>query len=370
MSANRTVYPYFVDTPPTASLVTPVLLNGALRATFSEDVHNVTTSNLIIRPAVGGSPLPTKLTSCKNASNTSVSCATGPVRTAVLKLTKGMVPGRLYDAIVDPSGLAAAAQITDAQGSLAPTQTQRFRASVSVVETNLSTTPAWATVVNSNAFGSSYVHEDLPKASQSFDFTGTQVTWDTVTGPTQGLASVFIDGVSKGTVDNSAAATHFKVARTFSGLPPGSHTITIVVVGQHGANGTGQEVSVDAFGAGGSTFGTPATRAQWRRVSDSKAAGGFLVVSHLKSSAMRFVFDGTGVTWYTVLGPNMGKAQIFVDGNLVRGVDLYNPTRVYNTGETVKGLASGFHTLRIVVTGTKDPASTDSMVAIDGYLVQ
>ncbi|TWD84693.1 carbohydrate binding protein with CBMX2 domain [Kribbella amoyensis] len=66
-------------------------------------------------------------------------------------------------------------------------------------------------------------------------------------------------------------------------------------------------------------------------------------------AAIDFAFQGTGVQWITALGPDQGEADVYVDGKLVRRVNLANDVRV--TGREVfssTGLRNGPHTLRIV----------------------
>ena len=65
--------------------------------------------------------------------------------------------------------------------------------------------------------------------------------------------------------------------------------------------------------------------------------------------AFTFAFRGTGAAWVTAMGPDQGAADVYVDGKLVRTVDLYAESRV--TGRTVfdvSGLKDGDHTLRVV----------------------
>src|SRR5207253_2984990 len=142
-------------------------------------------------------------------------------------------------------------------------------------------TYTWGRVSNANAYGGSYAHDDLTGAKASFAFSGSSVTWYTVKGPTEGEADVSMDGVAKGTVDNSAAKTSFKVARTYSGLSTGKHDLTIVVKGVHGAHGTGKSIAVDEFQAGATLSKDTAAIYSWSRVPDSKASDGFKARAHL-----------------------------------------------------------------------------------------
>ena len=66
-------------------------------------------------------------------------------------------------------------------------------------------------------------------------------------------------------------------------------------------------------------------------------------------AAMEFTFRGTGIEWITALGPDQGKAAVYVDGKLVKRVDLSNDARVTaREAFAVDGMKDQQHTLRIV----------------------
>ncbi|MFA9432535.1 Ig-like domain-containing protein [Egicoccus sp. AB-alg2] len=77
-------------------------------------------------------------------------------------------------------------------------------------------------------------------------FRGTGVTWYGTKGPNAGTATVFVDGVNRGTVDlyASSASTGATVWRSPT-LTDGLHTIRIVVDGKKRAAATGTVVHVD-----------------------------------------------------------------------------------------------------------------------------
>jgi len=80
-----------------------------------------------------------------------------------------------------------------------------------------------------------------------------------------------------------------------------------------------------------------------------------------------FAFNGTGVTYDATLGTNRGIAGVSIDGGAETPVDLYSSTNypgnvaVY----TSPALASGPHTLKIRVTGSKDANSVGAYVTVD-----
>ncbi len=105
----------------------------------------------------------------------------------------------------------------------------------------------------------------------------------------------------------------------------------------------------------------------WTQVRTSAASGGSYAVAGREGAAVRLSFDGTGVDWITVTGPNRGRAKVFVDGELVRAWDLFAPTRTFGVVRTIDGLDAGPHLLRIVVTGRHRPGAVGTLVAIDRF---
>jgi GH25 family lysozyme M1 (1,4-beta-N-acetylmuramidase) len=109
----------------------------------------------------------------------------------------------------------------------------------------------------------------------------------------------------------------------------------------------------------------PATA--WTQVQAPAASGASYAVAGREGAAARLAFDGTGIDWITVTGPNRGRARVFVDGDLVRAWDLWAPTRTFGVVRTIDGLGAGPHQLRIVVTGRHRHGATGTLVAIDRF---
>ena len=81
-------------------------------------------------------------------------------------------------------------------------------------------------------------------------------------------------------------------------------------------------------------------------------------------------FTGTGVTLRTVRGRSMGRAELWVDGVLVRTLDLSAPTSAYGVQRTVTGLADASHVVRLVVLGERGESGRGTAVAVDGWIVR
>ena len=105
----------------------------------------------------------------------------------------------------------------------------------------------WRGSISASASGGGYRVDAAQNATSHLAFTGTEVDWITATGPSDGMASVTIDGINKGTLDLYAPSVHPQVKEPYSGLASGAHTIVITVLGSHNASSTGTSVVVDAF---------------------------------------------------------------------------------------------------------------------------
>jgi hypothetical protein len=325
----------------------------------------VTSNNVALRTVDTAATVPASLTCWSQAGN-QADCATGKLVTAVIEPVDPLVPGESFAVVVNPAGVAP---LVDRSGNPATPVEQDFAPPIEVEENSPAVRYTWRNVPAPAAYGRSYVVQNATGATASYVFAGTSVTWYTMTGPAQGVASVWIDGRLRGIVNGYASSAVLRVPRTFHGLAPGDHTITVRVLGKKGSTaGTDTQVAVDAFQAGGHTVWTPPLVASWGRQHVGGASGGSVMVSDLTNSDATFDFFGTGVQWHTVSGPDQGRAQIYVDGALVKTVDGYGVATT-TVLRSITGLALGLHTLRIVVLGVARPAALRANVAIDAFTV-
>lgn len=351
-------------TPPVASLAPPTGVAQPVRVSFSEIVLGLQPSNVALHVADTGGDVPVTRT-CRSKDGRTVDCATGKVVRVTLQPVDPLIPGQTYAAVVNPAD--AAAPVVDRSGNVATPVEQQVAMPAGAEQGSAAVRYGWRTVSRSDTYGGSYAVEHLEGASASFTFTGTQVTWYTLAGPTQGKAIVSIDGRPRGTFDQYAPSVQTRVARSFRGLGPGSHTITVRALGRSAPGAIDTQIAIDAFRAGGKVTWTPELDASWRNTRVAGTSGGSVVVSDSARSSVELTFRGTGVGWQTVRGPAQGRAQIFVDGVLMKTVDNYAPATTAGVVRSITGLADGVHELRIVVLGESRPAATGMFVSIDRF---
>lgn len=107
---------------------------------------------------------------------------------------------------------------------------------------------------------------------------------------------------------------------------------------------------------------------EWTRVPSSKVSGGFVTVASASGDAVGMSFFGESVSWIGVVGPNMGRADVFIDGQFVERVDLYRSQQRAGVTLFESGpLQRGPHQVRLVATGDANQNSSGTYVAIDAF---
>ncbi|MFC5406094.1 glycoside hydrolase [Cohnella soli] len=92
--------------------------------------------------------------------------------------------------------------------------------------------------------------------------------------------------------------------------------------------------------------------------------------SNTTNAYVQFSFDGTGVKLYGAKDPGHGIAEVIIDEGTPSAsstlVDYYSPTRQDNVKLFERlNLASGTHTLKVKVTGTKNTLATSAYITVD-----
>jgi Bacterial Ig domain len=85
--------------------------------------------------------------------------------------------------------------------------------------------------------------------------------------------------------------------------------------------------------------------------------------SKTAGNSAKYTFTGKGVAWQAIKGPGRGKAQVYIDGTLVKTVDLYRSKYATEFVYSKTWSSSAKHTIRIRVLGTSGRPYVD----IDGF---
>jgi hypothetical protein len=205
----------------------------------------------------------------------------------------------------------------------------------------------------------------------AFPFTGTAVTYVARTGPNLGIATLSVDGVSQ-KVD-LYQTTRSTRSVLVDGLTAAAHRLRLQPTGTKNPASTGTGVTLDELvvGATRTDDRSPSIAYDtWAGAVNTRASGGSVRSSGTTGAATAFAFDGTSVTWLTFHGPGQGRAAVFIDGVRVRTVDGYAPTVTWQVPESFGGLAAGHHTMRVVVLGQHNAASTGNRVTSDAFVLR
>ena len=115
--------------------------------------------------------------------------------------------------------------------------------------------------------------------------------------------------------------------------------------------------------------GSVAYDGAWNPQALTGAFGGSVRTQGSSGRRATLSFTGSDVSWVSTQGPDMGRAEVWLDGRLDTTVDLYRPTR--SPRETVfsrGGLAaSSPHRLEIRRINGKNPSSTGTRVDVDAF---
>ncbi|MBC8077521.1 MAG: alpha-L-fucosidase [Chloroflexales bacterium] len=104
----------------------------------------------------------------------------------------------------------------------------------------------------------------------------------------------------------------------------------------------------------------------WNDIANANYANGTGRWTLTSGSYAEHTFTGTGARWYSVVGSDHGKADVYIDGVFDATVDLYASTWSANTLVYAReGLANGQHTIRIVARGDQNAAATNRFVEVD-----
>lgn len=235
----------------------------------------------------------------------------------------------------------------------------------------------WSHVSDTNCYNSTKSYSSTATDYFQYTFVGTDIAWYGQQLTNAGKADIYIDTVLQGNIDlySSEAKNQMQLWKS----PPlnyGSHTLKVVVRSDKNASSTGYQVNVDRLvtsinGADivykvNDSEPSIAYKGSFSRVSDASCYGGDITSSNITGDYIEFPFVGTEVAWYGKKASDEGKADVYVDNTYYATVDLYGSTAQYKKLLwRSPGLTNANHTLKIVVTGTKNASSTGYTICAD-----
>jgi hypothetical protein len=105
----------------------------------------------------------------------------------------------------------------------------------------------------------------------------------------------------------------------------------------------------------------------WTTIIDQGASGGSRNYADHPAS-FTFSFTGSSIKWINTKALNRGISEVWIDGNLMTTVDLYDPNVLNQVVlYSNSSLSSGPHTIQIKSTNTKNPASSGVLTSNDAF---
>jgi GH25 family lysozyme M1 (1,4-beta-N-acetylmuramidase) len=234
-------------TPPSVRVSRPDGFTTPAVVGFDEVVGGISPQNVHLR-ASRFVTQPSVRLACLTGVGTYVGCASGDVRRVVITPRRPLIPGEHYRVVVNP--LTASRRVADRAGNPAPSVVRAFVAPTELEQGSVAISyarpRAWEVLPSRDGRGR-VSSSGVTGSSAEFRFRGTGVVWSTVTGPNHGLAAIWIDGELDRVVDTYADERTSGVRYRVSGLPPGLHTVRILVLGRSDPRATGTIVAVDGF---------------------------------------------------------------------------------------------------------------------------
>ena len=218
----------------------------------------------------------------------------------------------------------------------------------------------------------------VPGSRATFAFTGPSVTWVGYRGVDAGIARVLVDGNFVADVDLFARRdVNSAYVFAVNGLTNASHTLTIEVTGQKHPESQIGNIVVDAF----DVPGLPVSHLQdqdpaitwtgaWGAADTSKPwSDGTATATTAAGARATLTFNGTEIRWRGYRGPETGIVRVFLDGSLAGDIDTYSAhPQIQDVIFAAANLAYGVeHTLTIEVTGSKNAASSGTLVVVDAF---
>ncbi|WP_127585560.1 alpha-L-fucosidase [Paenibacillus koleovorans] len=245
--------------------------------------------------------------------------------------------------------------------------------------TSITYSGTWADNTNSSYYKSTGRNSNQTNAYAEYTFTGTGVRLITKKAPAGGIFDVYIDGTKVTTFDSYASSNVFNVvAYETTSLSNGPHTIKMVVTGNKNPNASNNNCNIDLIEVSTNPPLPPASTivddtnsaitysGSWSHVARASSYGGTISHSNTLNDYAEYTFTGKGVKLFTQKGPSAGKFDVYVDGVKVLTYDSYAASGQHQVlAYDNQSLGAGSHTIKVVVTHTKNPNSSNYHAHLD-----
>lgn len=238
---------------------------------------------------------------------------------------------------------------------------------------------SWVSRSGSAYTGGADKYTDVAGSAVMVEFTGTRLVWIGKTAATYGIARVTLDGSAVFEVDLYSVGTLYQQRLWDSGdLPNAPHTVKIECLGTRNPLARAGYVGVDAFDLIGTasraymwnhyeeTHPAILYSGTWSSVSAAEVSGGSEKRAGAGSATLSVTFTGRQLDWTTTIGPEMGTADVSVDGAPAVPVILTSDTVRYQQQVWSSGrLTDGSHRVEISWDEANSPGAVIGVDAFD-----
>ena len=240
-------------------------------------------------------------------------------------------------------------------------------------------TGSWTSWTDSGHSGKTTKYSNGVNNSIEYTFYGTGIRVLGFTNSEKGIANVYVDGKLYSIDTYTEGRIYKNNIFELTGLSQGKHKIKIEVTGKKNSKAVGSYINIDAFEVINPSAEPVLTAGKyeennsgielsgsWTVWNDSAHSGGRTIYSNDKSAYIEFKFKGTGFKLFGSSNNEKGIGKVIIDGVAVNNFDSYTKDR-YNKRNMYQrtGLSNGEHTVRIEVTGLKNPSAVNSYLNID-----
>ena len=228
---------------------------------------------------------------------------------------------------------------------------------------------SWADVAaSSGPYLNTWRYTNTFGDSAQFDFTGRQVKLTYLAGPDMGVVDVYVDGVKAGSINENNPYWAWQKSWTSDLFAAGNHSLRLVY-----ASGVGmmdldsiEVITPTILSAGVYDDANAAISyngsGNW--AATTTPDGPYLDTWHFTNTignSVQVAFNGGQFKLTYLAGPDLGIADVYVDGVKVTSINQNSATWDWQTNWTSDVLPAGDHSVRIVY------ASGGSMLSLDAF---
>jgi len=191
------------------------------------------------------------------------------------------------------------------------------------------------------------------------------VEWAAATDKGRGVAGYELERYAGEAWTAVPLAKVTDLSATVALAPAQVHRFRVRAVDRAGNVGAWAAAGSFRLGAVQETSSAVVRKGRWTRRDSLSFYGRRAVSAQQAGASARIAFTGQQVAWVSAVGPTRGQARVYVDGTLVKTVDLQSETLATREVVFVRSWAStGKHTLEIRVVGTSGRPRVD----VDAFL--